>query len=93
MQVEQAQLNEAIKAAFSEAAELQVLRMKKRLTGAEVQRLYGISKSRLERMRLDGEGPKYSKPSTGNRDTNTSTVFYSHEAMEEWLERHEVHPI
>lgn len=51
------------------------------LTTLEAARLLRVAKSTLERMRVQGTGPRYFKVGPGKR----SRVLYELEAIREWL--------
>lgn len=80
------QIREAIQSAFAEAAELQKLAVKPMLTPSEVNRLYGIAESTLEKMRAANRGPAYSQL------TAKGKVLYSRKAIDSWLEVQSITP-
>lgn len=70
---------DAIQQVFAPAAEMQRLASKQALSAAEVEKLYGISKTRLEHLRVENRGPHFSR--LGDR----GTILYTHDAIRKWL--------
>lgn len=80
------QILEAIKSVFVEAAELQKLAVKPMLTPSEVNKLYGIAESTLEKMRASNRGPAYSQLAIRGK------ILYSRKAIDTWLEIQSIRP-
>lgn len=80
------QIREAIRSVFVEVAELQKLAVKPMLTPSEVNKLYGIAESTLEKMRASNRGPAYSQL------TAKGKVLYSRKAIDTWLEVQSITP-
>ena len=71
---------------FKEAAYLQGLSVKPVLTPAEVQSLYGISTSSLEKMRASNRGPAYVQLA------KRGSVLYTRKALDNWLDVQTIKP-
>ena len=61
IQVTHDQIAEAIKEVMAPAAELTAIKAKKQLTTNEASLLFNIGVSTLEKLRLEGRGPRYVK--------------------------------
>lgn len=71
---------DAIRETFAPAAEMQRLASKQALSPAEVQKLYGITETRLEKLRAEGRGPQYSQLAGKG-----GSVLYTPSAIQKWL--------
>lgn len=79
-------LIDAIQMAFAPAVEMHRLASKQALSPAEVQKLYGITETRLEKLRAEGRGPQYTQLA------ERGTILYTPAAIQKWLSMNSVTP-
>lgn len=79
-------IQKAITEAMAPAVEMQTLSHKATLTTEEVSKLYGISVSMLNNMRMQNRGPAYSQLAKNGK------VLYSRQSIDAWLAMQTVQP-
>lgn len=68
--------------AIESVGRMQALRLKRALTPADVEELYGISAETLKTWRSRGGGPDFVQQNTAGK------VLYTHESISRWLAAH-----
>lgn len=86
MELEIRVLMNAMIEAMAPAVEIQCLSAKPVLTPAEVEKLFGIPVSTLEKMRMENRGPAYSQLSRKGK------VLYSRASIDAWIALQAVQP-
>lgn len=75
-------IESSITKAFEAYAETQRLLSLPFLTSEQVAMVYPVSRSRLEKMRMNRSGPEFIQPD------EKGGVSYTHKAVRDWLNRH-----
>lgn len=86
MDIETKLMVDAMKEAMAPAVEMQRLSAKPVLTPSEVETLFGITVSTLEKMRMENRGPAYSQLSRKGK------VLYSRASIDAWIALQAVQP-
>lgn len=79
-------IRQTILEAMAPAVEMQLLANKQALTPSEVEKLYGISKTRLDHLRGENRGPQYTQLA------ERGAVLYTPAAIQRWLQMNSTTP-